>query len=305
MLFDTTHITIDNLNAPPFKAHKIELMVARLDKIHPIVSGNKLFKLHYFLEEALLTKRPVVTFGGAYSNHLAATAYACRIAGLSSTGIVRGEEPGKLSATLERCIQDGMKLVFVSRQEYATMSTHITECPDSYRNPAVDEESLVIPEGGYHPKGAKGASLIADLTAGVGAHYIITAVGTATTLAGILQKAAADQQVIAIPVLKNISDINQRLLYLNEQAEYKNLHIWNDYHFGGYAKKTPELIRFMNEIYSQYGLATDFVYTAKMLFAVIDKIKNNFFPPGSRILCLHTGGLQGNQSLPGEQLFFN
>ena len=170
--------------------------------------------------------------------------------------------------------------------------------------PGVDANSLIIPEGGYHPIGARGASLIADLTAEAAADYIITAVGTATTLAGFLQKAAPGQQVIAIPVLKNFTDIRERLLYLNGQMEYKNLHIWNEYHFGGYAKKTPELLQFMNDVYSQSGLPTDFVYTAKMLFAVIDKIKNNFFPPGSRILCLHTGGLQGNQSLPEGSLIF-
>ena len=300
MLFDINHITIDELNAAEFNEHNIKLMVARLDKLHPVVSGNKLFKLHYFLEEAFLSNRPVVTFGGAYSNHLAATAYACRSAELYCTGIVRGEEPARLSPTLQRCIQNGMKLIFTSREEYAGMSTQVNG-----RFPlGVDANSVIIPEGGYHPKGARGASMIAELTAKAEPDYVVTAVGTATTLAGLLQKAAPDQQVIAIPVLKNFTDIHERLLYLNGQIEYKNLHTWDEYHFGGYAKKTPQLIQFMNEIYDQSGLPTDFVYTAKMLFAVIDKIKNNFFPPGSRILCLHTGGLQGNQSLPEGSLIF-
>lgn len=303
MLFDTTHIAIDELKAAESRERNIGLMVARLDKIHPVVSGNKLFKLHYFLEEALLHNKPVVTFGGAYSNHLAATAYACREAGLPCTGIVRGEAPARLSPTLQGCIQDGMKLIFISREEYGRMSANMNGSADSYRE-AIEVNSLIIPEGGYHPLGARGASLITDLTAKAGADYIITAVGTATTLAGILLKASPHQQVIAIPVLKNFTDIHERLLYLNGQMDYKNLHIWNEYHFGGYAKKTPELIQFMNELYSQFGLPTDFVYTAKMLFAVMDKIKNNYFPPGCRILCLHTGGLQGNQSLPGGSLIF-
>jgi 1-aminocyclopropane-1-carboxylate deaminase/D-cysteine desulfhydrase-like pyridoxal-dependent ACC family enzyme len=300
MLFDTTHIRMDELNAPEFKEKNIKLTVARLDTIHPVVSGNKLFKLHYFLEEAMVHKRPLVTFGGAYSNHLAATAYACRALGLSGTGIVRGEKPAKLSPTLQRCVEYGMKLLFVPRELYGAVSTQM----DIDTLPAIDADSLVIPEGGYHPTGARGAAMIADLTAGAGADYIVTAVGTATTLAGLLQKATQLQQVIAIPVLKNFTDINERLLYLNGQGGYKNLHIWDKYHFGGYAKKTTELIHFMNEISGQFGLPTDFVYTAKMLFAVIDMIKNNFFLPGCKILCLHTGGLQGNQSLPAGSLIF-
>jgi 1-aminocyclopropane-1-carboxylate deaminase/D-cysteine desulfhydrase-like pyridoxal-dependent ACC family enzyme len=300
MLFDTTHIPVDALTAPLFEEKNIRLQVARLDKIHPVVSGNKLFKLHYFLEEALLHQRPVVTVGGAWSNHLAATAYACRVSGLASVGIVRGEAPAVLSPTLERCRADGMKLIFVSREDYAGLSGG--NAPAGI--PEVGADSLVIPEGGYHPTGAKGAALVADLTAVAGADYLITAVGTATTLAGLLQKAPPQQQVIAVPVLKNFTDIPERLQYLNGESRYQNLHTWDKYHFGGYAKKTTELIHFMNEIYTAFRLPTDVVYTAKMLFAVMDMVKKDFFEPGCTILCLHTGGLQGNQSLPAGTLIF-
>ena len=300
MLFDTRNIIIDELHSQLLTEKNIQLEVARLDKIHPVISGNKLFKLHYFLEEALLQQRPVATFGGAWSNHLAATSYSCKIAGLPCTGIVRGEEPTVLSPTLLQCIKDGMQLIFLSREKYKSLSAH----PHASHFSALHADTLMIPEGGYHPAGAKGASLIMDAVAMADAGFICTALGTATTVAGLLQKAAAHQQIIAVPVLKNITDLPERLLHLNGNSAYNNLITWDDYHFGGYAKKTPALLQFMNEIYEQYKLPTDFVYTSKMLFAVMDKIKNNWFAQNSKILCLHTGGLQGNQSLPKGSLIF-
>jgi 1-aminocyclopropane-1-carboxylate deaminase/D-cysteine desulfhydrase-like pyridoxal-dependent ACC family enzyme len=300
MLLDTTNIPVDELNSRLLGEKELALMVARLDKIHPVVSGNKIFKLHYFLEEAIITNRHVVTFGGAYSNHLAATAYACRQSGLSCTGIVRGQESAYLSHTLQNCREEGMKLLFISREHYNVLS-HNIELPNF---PGIPANALIIPEGGYHSWGARGASLIMDKISNTNADFIVTAVGTATTYAGLLQKASAGQTIIAVPVLKNLADIPERLTYLNGPVTYPNTQIWSNYHFGGYAKKNSELIRFMNDFYVEYGIPSDFVYTAKMLFAVMDKIKNNQFPAGSRILCLHTGGLQGNNSLEKGTLVF-
>ena len=300
MLFDTSNIIIDELQSELLTEKNIKLMAARLDKIHPIISGNKLFKLHYFLEEAMLKQKPVATFGGAYSNHLAAAAYSCKLAGLPCTGFIRGEEPIALSPTLLRCRDDGMQLIFLSREKYKILSAH----PHATDFAQLAADTLMIPEGGYHPEGAKGASLILDAVAKAEADFICIAVGTATTLAGLLRGAATHQQVIAVPVLKNFTDWSDRLLHLNGTSAYNNFSTWNEYHFGGYAKKTPALLQFMNEIYEQYELPTDFVYTSKLLFAVMDKIKNNWFPQNSKILCLHTGGLQGNQSLPKGSLIF-
>ncbi len=300
MLLDTAHIAIDELSSGFLQEKQVTLLVARLDNIHPVVSGNKLFKLHYFLEEAGRNKRPIVTFGGAYSNHLAATAFACREAGLKCAGVVRGEKPGRLSPTLEHCIANGMELHFVSRQHY-------TEISGSDRLPAfagLPADAVVVPEGGYHPTGAKGASLIMDTVNRANADVVITAVGTATTFAGLLQKIMPGQRIIGVPVLKNLDDLEQRMQYLNGEKAYTKFETWNEYHFGGYAKKTPGLTSFMNATYRNYGIPTDFVYTAKMLFGVMDKIKNNYFRAGARILCVHTGGLQGNSSLaPGTLIF--
>lgn len=296
MLFDISKADIQELQDDLFLQKQVRVSVLRLDKIHPTVSGNKIFKLHYFLQEARQSDhKTILTFGGAYSNHLAATSYACKLLHLKSIGIVRGERPVQLSPTLQQCIADGMQLKFIPRQEYdkkeepAFISNLIEEFGDC----------IVIPEGGYHPLGAKGAALIMNMIKDKDHTHICTASGTATTLAGIMMLAKAEQTVINIPVLKGITDTPERLKYLTGTDHLpENLQTLPDYHFGGYAKKTDELIQFMNQCWLKYQLPFDFVYTAKMFYAVIDCVKNNYFDKGSKIICLHTGGLQGNKSLP-------
>lgn len=301
ILFGIKNIRFDELENPVLEKKNIKLQLARLDKIHPVVSGNKLFKLHYFIDEAMQSNhKTMVSFGGAYSNHLVAIAFAGKESGLKSIGIVRGEEPKNLSHTLQQCLQYGMQLQFITRNEYKN-----TGQPDFINNLKLKYgDFTLVPEGGYHPLGAAGASLIIDLLKDKNATHICTATGTATTLAGLLLKAQQSQQVITVPVIKNMNDIEERLFYLINKKKHNNLQIFDDYHFGGYAKKTEELINFMNVFYANYGVPTDFVYTAKMMYAILDKINNNFFPAGSSIVCLHTGGLQGNQSLPPGTLLF-
>ncbi len=302
MLFDISKACIEELYDELFVQKQVSVSVLRLDKIHPLVSGNKLFKLHYFLEEAVNSgHKTIITFGGAYSNHLAATAYACKVLHLKSIGIVRGEKPDKLSHTLQQCLQDGMQLQFISRKEYATKHdpVFISGLEASFG------KCTVIPEGGYHPLGAKGAALIMDLIKDNIYTHVCTATGTETTLAGILMVAKAEQTVIGIPVLKGMTDNKIRIKQLTQQQEeFKNLSIFNNYHFGGYAKKNDSLIEFMNHCWLHYRLPLDFVYTAKMFFGIIDRIKADAFLKGSKILCLHTGGLQGNKSLPLNTLLF-
>jgi 1-aminocyclopropane-1-carboxylate deaminase len=302
MLFDISKADTEELHDELFEQKQVTLSVLRLDTIHPLVSGNKLFKLHYFLEEAIAGKnKTVLTFGGAYSNHLAATAYACRLLQLKSIGIVRGEKPEQLSYTLQQCLQDGMQLKFISRQQFAKKEN--TAFIDDLK--AEFGECIIIPEGGYHPLGAKGAALIMDLIKDNSYTHICTASGTATTAAGILIAAKREQTVVSFPVLKGITDNKIRIKELTgNNDEFKNLLILDNYHFGGYAKKTEQLIHFMNHCWLQYRLPLDFVYTAKMFFGIIDNIKKDTFEKGSKILCLHTGGLQGNKSLPLNSLLF-
>jgi 1-aminocyclopropane-1-carboxylate deaminase len=302
MLFDISKAGIEVLHDELFVQKQVTVSVLRLDKIHPIVSGNKLFKLHYFLEKAIADKHDtVLTFGGPYSNHLAATAFACKALHLNSIGIVRGEKPDQLSHTLQQCMQDGMLLKFISRADYSKKQT--TAFLHNLKNEF--GECIIIPEGGQHPLGAKGAALIMDLIKDKNYTHICTASGTATTAAGLLLAARPHQVIVSFEVLKGITDNKNSIKELTENSnDFENLLISGDYHFGGYAKKTTGLIHFMNECWLRHNLPLDFVYTAKMLFGVIDCINKDIFKKGSEILCVHTGGLQGNKSLPLNTLLF-
>lgn len=301
ILFEVDEIEFNELASPLLSEHRISLSIARLDKIHPVISGNKLFKLYYFLEEAVLNNhKAILTFGGAYSNHLAATAYACKIYGTRSIGIVRGEKNSLHNHTLKQCVSNGMELHFLSRDDYRNKDS--TEIHEMLKDKFGD--FLMIPEGGYHPMGALGARLIMQKLMTKNPSHICTAIGTATTAAGLLAASTANETIIGIPVLKSMIDIGNRISYLCNDEYAKKPEIFDGYHFGGYAKKTNELIQFMNDLYEAHKIPTDFVYTAKMMFAVFDKIKKGYFAEGSNIICLHTGGLQGNISLPASTLVF-
>jgi 1-aminocyclopropane-1-carboxylate deaminase len=298
----TGNITIDRLQDDLFVRKGISVDILRLDKVHPVISGNKLFKLHHFLQEALQsTHKHIITFGGAFSNHLAAAAFACRELGLKSTGIVRGEMPAALSHTLLQCREMDMQLQFVSREAYERKATAAfgQELETRYG------PHLLVPEGGYHPMGAKGAAMIMNHVPQGYYSHIACSLGTATTVAGLLSTAAENQLVMGFCALKGMTDIDNRLHYLLDgsynPATFLPVH---DYCFAGYAKKDPAVFSFMNRLWQEQRIPTDFVYTAKMLYGVYDMADNDFFTPGSCILCLHTGGLQGNLSLPVETLTF-
>ena len=302
LLLEENEIVFNDVSLPICRQKGISLEIARLDLIHPVVSGNKLFKLCYFMEASLRAgKKTILTFGGAYSNHLVATAYACRQAGVNCIGVVRGDRPALPSHTLQHCESYGMKLHFIPRNIF-----------DEQKNaPRFHEElqtmfgeAIIVPEGGYHPLGAKGASLIMKkITARLPTH-VCTAVGTATTLAGLLLNPLNNEKVVAVPAIKSMTDIPERLSYLGCESFSNRLIIADEFHFGGYAKKNDQLIGFMNEFYLSSGIPTDFVYTAKLMFGIIRKIESGYFDPGSRVICLHTGGLQGNDSLPEGTLVF-
>lgn len=282
------------------KKKKVELSMLRLDQVHPVISGNKLFKLVYFLCEAKeSTHKTIITFGGAYSNHLSATAFASKQLNLKSIAIVRGEKPKVLSSTLLFCLEQGMKLDFVSRSFYHRKDEKkfLDGLQMKYG------EYILIPEGGFSIKGKEGASLINEYFTDQDFDYVCLPVGTATTFAGIVEANKDETGIMGFPVLKNFNDIEKRFQELNVNHQKK--YFWaGDYHFGGFAKKTPGLISFMKSFYEQNKIELDFVYTAKMMFGIYDLISKKYFSPGSRILCIHTGGLQGNQSLLQEELIF-
>ncbi|MEQ1553312.1 MAG: 1-aminocyclopropane-1-carboxylate deaminase [Ferruginibacter sp.] len=292
------NVTFDEIKTELFTQKGVQVFVLRLDKIHNTISGNKFFKLYYYQQECLQTEhKTLLTFGGAFSNHLAATAYSCKINGLKSIGIIRGEAPKILSHTLQACEADGMRFHFMSRNDYKN-KLQIEAIKLKFG------DCTIVPEGGFGKLGANGASLIFDYLKDKNVSHICTAVGTATTLSGLLQTSSHLQKIIAVPVLKNMIDIEERILELTGKSFPKKLDIFFDFHFGGYAKHNNELTNFMNKLYLQFLLPTDFVYTAKMMYAVFNKIENNYFVKGSKIVCIHTGGLQGNLSLPTGTLIF-
>ena len=282
------------------KEKNIEIFMLRLDEIHPVISGNKIFKLYYFLEEAKKTShKTVITFGGAYSNHLAATAFACKKMGLKSIGFVRGEKPKVLSSTLLFCIEQEMQLEFINRASFKK----IKEPSFLFSLREKHGEHILIPEGGFSIMGAEGAALITQFFKDQSFTHVCLAVGTATTFAGIINGSENATEIIGFSVLKNLNDIKERLSELKVNAVQEFSFI-NNYHFGGYAKRTSDLISFMNDFYTQHAIPLDFVYTGKMMYGVFDLIKKNYFPRNSKILCIHTGGLQGNKSLPAGTLKF-
>lgn len=285
-------ITTDRIQF--FNNKNTEVEVLRLDKIHAMISGNKWFKLRYYLEEAKASnKKGILTFGGAWSNHIIAVAAACNMHGLRSIGIIRGEEPATPSSTLVMAKNFGMQLFFIPRPAYQKK-----EIPAGADTSAF----LVVDEGGYGISGAKGAATILDGCVKSYTHYCC-AVGTGTMMAGIINSVSAQQEVIGVSVLKNNFSLTASVQsLLNKDA--KHWSILHEYSFGGYAKHTPALLQFMNDFYNQTGIPTDFVYTAKLFYAIKNLIERNYFPPGSKILVVHSGGLQGNDSLKEGTLLF-
>lgn len=295
---DFSSINIQKIEAEWLINKQLSLDVLRLDRMHPVVSGNKWFKLKYYLEEAhSLQKGTVATFGGAWSNHIIATAYAAKEAGLKSIGIIRGEKPPVLSYTLRSALEHGMELHFVTREQYRRKEEIIA----IYSN----NDWYWIDEGGYGLIGAKGATEILNTADTFGYTHMVASVGTGTMLAGLITAANKHQTIIGVSSMKGNYSIEQKVkhLLINEPAQ-ASFEINHDYHFGGYGKHPASLISFINDVYHAHNLPLDIIYTAKTFFAIKDLAEKNFYKPGSKILMIHSGGLQGNMSLPSKVLAF-
>lgn len=283
---------------PHFSAERVHTDILRLDLLHPVVSGNKWFKLKYYLEEARLAgHHTIATFGGAFSNHIVATAYAAKEAGLKSRGYIRGELTHTLSPTLRQSQDLGMELIFVTREQFRD--------PETIMHTNADPGVYWVREGGYGLLGAKGAGDILLSAETQNYTHIICAVGTGTMLAGLIRSARVEQQLIGISVLKNHLGLEKEVKSLLNNGQQAPFTILHDYHFGGYAKHPAELIRFICETWEAEQLPTDIVYTSKLLYAVKELVLKPYFPAGSRLLVIHSGGLQGNNSLPSGILPFS
>lgn len=292
-------IIIQPINDELVQILGISAAILRLDLLHPIVSGNKMFKLKHFLAAAKNSeKKGIITFGGAFSNHLVAAAYAAKINNLESIGYVRGEAPEKLSHGLMDCIAYGMQLEFMSRESFDAIDA--AQFSNTY------PKHLIIPHGGYGRMGMLGAQEIMEIPGVEAYDTVLAACGTGTMAAGLIAGLQPHQQLILVSVLKNnfsvMDEINQ--LLFEEEITKKRFDIRFDFHMGGYAKKNALLFRAMNDFYRIHHVPTDFVYTGKLVQAFYQMMKEGAFATNSKVLLIHSGGLQGNRSLCNNELIF-
>lgn len=295
----TEHIHTQKIQWIAESGATLEATVARLDLLHHVVSGNKFFKLKYNLEKAVKQKKGIITMGGAYSNHLAATAYACAINQIPSIGIVRGEIAAPLSPTLAFCTSHKMQLVFVSRAGYQRNSVEIIQLLQQY------PDYFFVPEGGDNTYGEKGCTEIPSLIPEYESFtHVACAVGTGTTMRGIAKSSLPHQQLLAIPVLKIKTDEQEPFAEKHlHKTSFNMIHPFFNYAGKGYAKFDEQLLHFCNRFYEQTQIPLDIVYTAKLFMAAEDLLQN-ILKPADRLLLFHTGGLQGNQSLPQDALCY-
>ncbi len=287
-------IPVEQLRHPLYDASGVDVMVLRADLIDPVTGGNKWFKLHFYLEQAREQElHTLVSMGGAFSNHLAALARAGKENGLHTIGYVRGEEPPELNTTLRRAKADGMELRFVSRAQFREMHDWQTLPKELQVRGA-----MFIPEGGASVTGMKGAALLADFVP-EGVDSIVLPTGTGTTLAGLLASGLKDVHLVGVSTVNAANYPESSIRQLLHDGGYDSQlewEIWHDYTFGGFGKHPKVLRDFCAEFMQDTKLPIEPVYTGKMLFALHDQLAKHAFAPGSRILLVHTGGLQ---YLPG------
>lgn len=272
--------------------NNIQLYIKREDLIHPFISGNKYRKLQYNLSKAKEENHAtLLTFGGAYSNHIAAVAYAGKMYGFQTIGVIRGEELNSKinkNPTLTFAQQNGMQFVFESREEYR--NRHELEYIENLRQKF--GAFYLIPEGGTNDLAVKGCKEI--LTENDAEFdYICCCVGTGGTISGIINSSLENQKVIGFPSLNG----NFLKEEIQKWVTKDNWELNHSYHFGGYAKINRELVEFMNDFFAQTTVLLDPVYTGKMIYGIYDLIEKGYFTTNSKILAIHTGGLQGIEGM--------
>ena len=272
--------------------YNLEIFIKREDKIHPIISGNKYRKLKYNLIDAKgKGHNTLLTFGGAYSNHIAAVAAAGNHFGFKTIGVIRGEElVDKIdeNPTLKQASNHGMQFKFISREDYRNKN-----CEEFVEDLKVEFGQLyLLPEGGTNHLAVKGCEEILN-SKDRDFDYICCPVGTGGTIAGLINCSQPRQQVLGFPALKG-DFLNDNIIKFATKNNWKLI---TDYHFGGYAKINKELISFINGFKEKYNIPLDSIYTGKMMYGILDLIEKGFFTENSKILAIHTGGLQGIESI--------
>jgi len=283
---------IQELSDIVIKKAGVHLFIKRDDLVHPTVSGNKWRKLKYSLQQAKeLGATTLLTFGGAFSNHIYATAAAGANLGFKTIGIIRGEDPGeRKSPTLQFCEEHGMQLHYVSREEYKlrNSSEYVDQLREKFGNP------FVIPEGGTSElalKGVREMTIEVEQQLNSKPDYYAVALGTGGTSAGIL---TSGSDVLAFSSLKGGAFLENDIMELIRGSKDNGQFVlFTEYHFGGYARHTPELLDFITKFKYDHNIQLEQVYTGKMFFGLYDLMARGFFKKGSCIVAVHTGGLQG------------
>lgn len=266
---------------------KVRLFMKREDLTHPEISGNKYWKMFYNVKKYLekeVSERKIITFGGAFSNHIAAAAALGNEFGIKTLGIIRGNElenSWQENPTLFSAHQNGMSFRFVTRETYRNKERLMKELQKEF------PESLVVPEGGTNENAVEGIQyMLTDETNDF--DYICSAVGTGGTVSGLSKFAQPHQKVIGFKAVKDIS-LENRIKNLSKKDNFTLI----DASDGGFGKITDENVRFINEFYQYFGIVLEPVYTGKMLRKIFEMIAEGYFPVNSKILAFHTGGLQG------------
>lgn len=289
---DTEKSILQEINLPSLRRREIKVFIKRDDLLHHAMSGNKWRKLKYNLIEAKRAGHSqIITFGGAYSNHIYAVASAGKELGFETIGIIRGEEYSPLNPTLRFALNHGMKLFYLPRSIYRS------------RNESEFQQSILekygpgylVPEGGTNCLALRGVGeIISEIN--IEYDYICSAVGSGGTAAGIITHLPNDKQFLGFPVFKNSFYMDEIVYELINECHHEGKYNWqlnHEYHFGGFAKINEELVSFIDYFEMENGIPLDPIYTSKMLCGLDKQIAENYFEPGTKIIALHTGGLQG------------
>jgi len=282
-------IQIDEISLPLLERKEVRILVKRIDKINSSVSGNKWYKLKYnMLEAKRMGVNKVLTFGGAYSNHIIATAIAAKENGFASIGIIRGNQNIHDNPTISLAKDYGMNIYYIDRSQYENKEHAY------FLNDLISRfgSFYMIPEGGTNKFGVMGAQEIIDHNDT--SNYICCPVGTGGTISGIINSSDSSQIIIGFSAIRNYNDLEKKI---NMYTSKKNWHLINKYVLGGYARINPSLIKFINNFYIDTGVALDAIYTGKMMMGILDLISKDYFKEGSSILVIHSGGMQGNKGM--------
>ncbi|AFL83949.1 1-aminocyclopropane-1-carboxylate deaminase [Belliella baltica DSM 15883] len=284
-------ISNQKINYPLWEDRGIEVWIKRLDQVHPLASGNKFFKLKYNLERAISENHDtILTFGGAYSNHIYATAAAAKSLGLHSIGIIRGEETLPLNPTLASAKENGMRVDYVDREAYRrkTEPEFLQALQEKFGN------FYLIPEGGNNAEAIKGTSEILEEKDSEFTH-ITCSIGTGGTFTGLVNSIEEQQTLLGFSSLKGdfIHEEIKNLLKSHQVVSKGKYQILDQFHFGGYGKVNADLIEFVKWFYKEFEIVLEPIYTGKMIYGLFEMIKNKTIESNSKILIIHTGGLQG------------